>query len=131
MGYEDATELAGVSMKYFSFHYKLIIIYKEQLLIDEISDMKSFQVLNWVATNGVTTDENYPYKKADGISCPANMTERRTNGLVGTVFLPPNNEEVIRKVLALHGPIMGSLWATDYDFYDYRKGEQLYKITAK
>uniref|UniRef100_A0A1I7VHL9 Papain family cysteine protease n=1 Tax=Loa loa TaxID=7209 RepID=A0A1I7VHL9_LOALO len=78
------------------------------------------QVLNWVAENGVTTDKYYPYKEADSISCPGRIPGLLKAKLAGGIYLPYNNEDILKKVLALYGPVAVSLHASKPDFVAYR-----------
>ncbi|EJW75227.1 papain family cysteine protease containing protein, partial [Wuchereria bancrofti] len=78
------------------------------------------EVFRWVAENGVRTDESYPYKEADSISCPQKVSGRLKHRLAGGVYLPFNDEKILRKVLALYGPVSVSLYASSASFRAYR-----------
>uniref|UniRef100_A0A0R3RJ50 Pept_C1 domain-containing protein n=1 Tax=Elaeophora elaphi TaxID=1147741 RepID=A0A0R3RJ50_9BILA len=103
-----------------------------RLSVQEVMDCSGLQrcfgkggseddVFNWVAEHGVALAKSYPYKENNGISCPR-LQSHVTGGLAGGVFLPFNNEEVIKKVLALYGPVSVSLHASTESFKSYGKG---------
>nr|BAC24764.1 cathepsin L-like cysteine proteinase [Brugia malayi] len=79
-------------------------------------------VFRWVAEHGVKTDKSYPYKEADSISCPRTTSGRLKYRLAGAIYLPFDNEEVLRKVLAFYGPVSVSLHASSPSFRAYRSG---------
>ncbi|KAL3999029.1 Papain cysteine protease family protein [Acanthocheilonema viteae] len=76
------------------------------------------KVFEWIAEHGVTTDQNYPYKGRDSISCPRSMGERIKAELIGGVYLPRDNEKIIRKVLVQYGPVVLTLHAKN-NFVNY------------
>ncbi|VDK84305.1 unnamed protein product [Litomosoides sigmodontis] len=82
-------------------------------------------VFDWVAENGVATDKHYPYKESDSVSCPIRKSERAKGALAGSAFLPHGDEDVIRRVLALYGPVCLSLHASLADFQFY-SGNDIY-----
>ncbi|VBB35398.1 unnamed protein product, partial [Acanthocheilonema viteae] len=83
----------------------------------------SSQVFDWIADHGVTTDRNYPYKERDSYSCPIKANQRIKGGLVGSILLPFDNEEIIKRVLAVYGPVSVSLHATKSSFQNYASGK--------
>ncbi|CAG9529807.1 unnamed protein product, partial [Cercopithifilaria johnstoni] len=81
------------------------------------------QVFNWVSENGVMTSERYPYKENDSVSCPSDRSSKKIKeGLAGGVYLPYGNEDVIRRMLAVYGPVGISLHASRYGFISYDRG---------
>ncbi|VIO97002.1 Papain family cysteine protease containing protein [Brugia malayi] len=76
-------------------------------------------VFRWIAKNGVKKEKDYPYKENDS-SCPKKKTGREKYGLVDAVYLPPNKEEILKRVLALYGPISVSLYSSSPSFVAYR-----------
>nr|CDQ01801.1 Bm12796 [Brugia malayi] len=81
-------------------------------------------VFRWVAEHGVKTDKSYPYKENDSVSCPRNTPQRRKYGLADAFYLPPSNEQILKKILALYGPVCVSLHSSLQSFVAYRSGKK-------
>nr|AAT07056.1 cathepsin L-like cysteine proteinase [Brugia malayi] len=60
--------------------------------------------------------------KCKGIGGNGPATGREKYGLVDAVYLPPNKEEILKRVLALYGPISVSLYSSSPSFVAYRSG---------
>ncbi|VIO97013.1 Papain family cysteine protease containing protein [Brugia malayi] len=87
-------------------------------------------VFRWVAEHGVKTDKSYPYKENDSVSCPRNTPQRRKYGLADAFYLPPSNEQILKKILALYGPVCVSLHSSLQSFVAYRSEKVNHAVIA-
>ncbi|XP_019168747.1 PREDICTED: zingipain-2-like [Ipomoea nil] len=71
--------------------------------------------------NGLTTEENYPYKAKDGV-CKANKTVLKAAAAIsGYEQVPSENETALMQAVA-HQPVAVSIDGGDFDFQFYKKG---------
>ncbi|CAG9530587.1 unnamed protein product [Cercopithifilaria johnstoni] len=81
------------------------------------------QVFDWVSENGVMTSKRYPYKENDSVSCPSERSPKKMKeALAGGVYLSYGNENIIRRALAIYGPVTVSLYAYQSTFVNYKRG---------
>ncbi|XP_019168749.1 PREDICTED: zingipain-2-like [Ipomoea nil] len=73
-----------------------------------------------VNNNGLTTEENYPYKGKDGV-CKAMGTAQKVAKISGYDKVPSKNETALMQAVA-HQPVAVLIDGGDFDFQFYKKG---------
>jgi len=76
----------------------------------------------YIAVNGVTTAEEYPYDGTDDNDCQYNKTEMLNATVVSYSWVQIPNQSFLTNVLAFVGPLAVGVDASLFTFQNYRTG---------
>ena len=78
------------------------------------------RAFQYVRRNGLTTEQNYPYRGSDGTCENGEVRDRRVT-ISGYEKVPRNNEEKLQAAVA-HQPVSVAIDASSYEFQLYSHG---------